>query len=343
MNSMKVHAFAVIAACPLAVFSSAALAADYFAGKTITVEVPAGSGGSYHMYCQMVQHNLARHIPGKPTMIVRNRPGAGGLVSASYMANVAKKDGTEIAMIAPGTLTIPLIRPTKFDGRKFNFLGSTAARSAAIWVWHTKGITSLEDLKTKPVKLAASSFTSSASIFPRMLNKLLGTKMEIVTGYKGGGAMNLAIERGEAEGRWNYRSGFVAAKPGWMKDKKLVPVVATGPRDPLMKGVPHIREFFKDGSVEQKLYDMYEMNFLIGQGFYAPPGVNPEALKILRTAFAKMVADPQTLKMVNERRLEWAPISAEDVHKELDKGFSSVTPEVVAALKAVFEKKTAAK
>ena len=104
------------AAAGLVLAPGSVLGADYFAGKTITVEVPSGSGGTYHVYCQIVQYNLGRHIPGNPSMIIKNRPGAGGLVSASYMANVAKKDGTEIAMIAPGTLTLPLMRKVKFDG-----------------------------------------------------------------------------------------------------------------------------------------------------------------------------------------------------------------------------------
>lgn len=333
------HPIAPFLAALVIPFAGNALAADYFAGKTIAVEVPVGSGGSYHVYCQMVQQNLARHIPGNPTMIIRNRPGAGGLVSAVYMSNVAKKDGTEIAMIAPGTLTVPLIRKVNMDGRKLNFLGSAAARSAGIWVWHTKGVKTLDDLKKKKVRMAASSFRSSASVFPRMINKALGTKMEVVYGYKGGGAMNLAVERGETDGRWNYRSGFITAKPGWIEGKKIYPIIATGPRDPLMKGVPHLRDFYKDGSVEQKLYDVYEMNFLIGQAFYVPPGVNPEALKILRTAFAKMVKDPKTLEMVKKRRLEWAPQSAENVQKELNKGFAAVTPEVVKEFKALFAKK----
>ena len=333
-----IHPRQLAALSAFCVLAGPAIAADYFAGKTITVEVPVGSGGSYHVYCQMVQYNLARHIPGNPTMVIRNRPGAGGVVSASYMYNVAKKDGTEIAMIAPGTLTVPLIRKAKFDGRKFNFLGSAAARSAAVWVWHTKGVKTLDDLKKTSVKLASSSYTSAASVFPRMINKALGTKMEVIYGYKGGGAMNLAIERAEVEGRWNYRSGFITAKPGWLKNNMLFPIVATGPRDPELKGVPHLRDFYKEGSIEQKLYDVYEMNFLIGQAFYTPPGVDPQALKILRAAFAKMVADPKTLEMVKQRRLEWAPQSAEVVHAELKKGFGAATPDVAAAFKRVFEK-----
>ncbi|MCC2095683.1 MAG: hypothetical protein KDJ29_02255, partial [Hyphomicrobiales bacterium] len=326
MTSKRLWILAAAAASPLGMPAGTVLAADYFAGKTITVEVPAGSGGSYHIYCQIVQNNLGRHIPGHPNVIVRNRPGAGGLVSAGYMAQVARKDGTEIAMIAPGTLTIPLMRKSKFDGRKFNFLGSLAARSSAIWVWHTKGVRKLEDLKTIRVKLASSAYSSAASVFPRLVNKLYGTRIEVIYGYKGGGAMNVAIERGETDGRWNYRNGFVAARPGWVRDKKIVPVMAMGPRDPLMKGVPHLRDLLKEGSAAQKLYDVFNMNFLIGQAFYAPPGVDPEALKILRSAFAKMVADPKTRAMMEKRRVEYSPKSARHVHEAMAKGFAAATP-----------------
>ena len=315
-----------------------AIAADYFAGKTITIDVPSGSGGTYHIYCQVVQHNLARHIPGNPTMIIKNRPGAGGLVSASYMANVAKKDGTEIAMIAPGTLTLPLMRKVKFDGQKFNFLGSVAARSAAIWVWHTKGVTKLDDLKTKKVKLASSSYSSAGSVIPRMVNKILGTQIEVIYGYKGGGAMNIAIERGESDGRWNYPSGFASVRPKWIPDKMMIPVLATGPRDPVLKGVPHMHDLLKEGTVERKMYDVFDLNFQVGQAFYAPPGTNPEALKILRTAFDKMLADPATKEMIKKRDIELSPKSASQVHAAMDKGFAAATPDVVKALQGIFLK-----
>ncbi len=336
---MKNTAKTLTAAALLAMaWPSAVLAADYFAGKTITVEVPSGSGGTYHVYCQIVQNNLGRHIPGNPTMIIKNRPGAGGVVSASYMANVAPKDGTHIAMISPGVITLPMVRNVKLDARKFNFLGSVAARSSAVWVWHTKGVKNLADLKKTPVKLASSGYGAAGSVFPRLINKILGTKIKLIYGYKGGGAMNVSIERGETEGRWNYRSGFTGVRPGWIKDKKIVPVLATGPRDPELKGIPHMRDMLKDGTLHAKMYDVIGMNFEIGQAFYAPPGLDPKVVAILRTAFDKMIADPKTKAMIEKRRIELSPKTAKEIEAEMKKGFAAATPDVVAGLKDIYIK-----
>ncbi len=314
-------------------------AKDYFAGKTITVEVPSGSGGTYHIYCQIVARNLGRHIPGSPSLIVKNRPGAGGAVSASYMMQVAPKNGTHIAMIAPGSITTPLVRNVKYDAKKFNWLGSVAARSSAIFVWHTKGIKTIEDLKTKGVTLGTSGFSSGGSVFPRLINYVLGTKIKLVYGYKGGGAMNIAIERNEVDGRWNFRSGFLGVRPKWISDNLIVPVVATGPRDPAMKGVPHLRDLLKPGSLNQKVYDLLAMNFEIGQAFYAPPGVKKDVVAILQSSFDKMLADPKTKADILKRRIELSPKSAAEIQKEMTRGFQSATPEVVKAFRAIYTKK----
>lgn len=336
----KHNVFAAAAAwAAIIAFAGPALAADYFAGKTITVEVPSGSGGTYHVYCQIVQNNLGRHIPGNPTMIIKNRPGAGGAVSATYMGNVAPKDGTQIAMISPGTITLPMMRKVKFDAQKFKFLGSVAARSSAVWVWHTKGVKSLDDLKKTEVKLASSGYAAAGSVFPRLINKILGTEIKLIYGYKGGGAMNVSIERGETEGRWNYRSGFTGVRPGWIKDRKIIPVLATGPRDAELKGVPHMRDLLKDGSLEQKMYDVIGMNFEIGQAFYAPPGTPDKVVAILRTAFDKMLADPKTKEMIEKRRIEYSPKSATEIAAEMKKGFAAVTPDVIKGLRGIYLKK----
>ena len=223
---MSNHSFKLIASAfalaSVMVAGAPAGAQDYFAGKTITVQVPSGSGASYHAYCQMVQRSLDKHIPGKPQMLIQNLPGAGGAKSAAYMYNAAPKNGSKIAMIAPGTITTPLVRKVKFDARDFNWLGSPAARSAGVWFWHTTGIKTLADIQKKEVMLATSGFASAGSVFPRLMNKVLGTKMKLIYGYKGGGALNLAVERGEAQGRYNFRSGFTAAQPTWLPQKKVI-------------------------------------------------------------------------------------------------------------------------
>ena len=335
------YALPALAAGALMAFGAPATAKDYFAGKTITVQVPSGSGGTYHAYCQMVQRNLANYIPGKPKTIIQNMSGAGGAKSASYMYNVAPKDGFKIAMIAPGNITIPLVRKVRFDAREFEWLGSPAARSSSIWFWHTTGIKTLQQVKDKEVTVATSGFASAGSVFPRLINATLGTKFKLIYGYKGGGALNLAVERGETQGRYNFRSGFTGVRPTWLPQKKVVPVIALGPRDPdpVFNGVPHIRDLLKSGSIEQKMYDVLGMNLEVGQAFYVPQGTSKRIVGILEKAFTAMMADPVFEKRIIERRIEFSPKNVSRIRAEIKKGFDAATPEVVKALKKIYKKK----
>lgn len=339
-RSLKL-AVPALAAGSLLAFGAPVGAAEYFAGKTITVQVPSGPGASYHAYCQMVQRNIAKFIPGHPTMLIQNVPGGGGAKSASYMYNAAPKTGILIAMIAPGTITIPLIRKVKFDTREFVWLGAPAARPYALWFWHTTGIKSLEQLKKKEVTVAQSGFASAGAVLARLTNATLGTKIKNITGYRGGGALNLAIERGEASGRTNFYSGFTAARPEWIRDNKVIPVLAWGPRDhhAIFNGVPHMRDLLKPGSIERKMYNVLAMNLEVGQGFYAPQGTNKKARDILAKAFDQMIADPDFKRQVLKRRIEFSPVSAADIRKIIAAGFKAATPEVVRELKKLFKKK----
>ena len=321
-----------------AALSAPATAAEYFAGKTIRVQVPSGSGGTYHVYCQIVQRNLGRHIPGKPKLVIQNLPGSGGAKSASYMANAAPKDGTVIAMVAPGSITVPLWRKVKYDAREFKWLGSVAARSGALWVWHKHGIKTLDDLKQNEVTIASTGFAAASSVWPRLLNRYLDTKLKIIYGYKGGGALNLAVERGETMGRWNFRSGFTGVRPTWIPEKKVIPVIAMGPRDTELKGVSHFRDRLKDGSTRQKVYDVIDMNFQVGQAFYAPPGTPAKVHAILQKAFDAMLADRRTRDMIEKRRIEFSPKSSAAFAKLIDAGFKAATPEVIEEIRAIYKK-----
>jgi len=339
VRSLKL-AIPALAAGSLMAFGAPVGAAEYFADKTITVQVPSGSGASYHAYCQMVQRNIGKHIPGNPTMVIQNLPGGGGAKSASYMYNAAPKTGIVIAMIAPGTITVPLFRKVKFDARKFEWLGSPAARSYGMWFWHTSGIKTLDDIKKKEVIVATTGFAASSSVYPRLMNAVLGTKMKLVYGYKGGGALNLAIERGEAVGRGNFRSGFTAAVPTWLPKKLIIPVIVLGPRDPdpVLRGVPHMQDLLKPGSIERKMYDVLAMNLEVGQGFYVPQGTPRNIRDILGKAFNAMIADPSFKEAVIKRRIEYSPVSAAEIRKKIKAGFEAATPEVVRELKKIYTK-----
>ncbi|MBK18615.1 MAG: hypothetical protein CMM52_07245 [Rhodospirillaceae bacterium] len=337
-NSLKLAASATALAA-FAVAGSPAIAADYFAGKTMTFQVPSGSGGTYHVYTQLVQRNLGKYIPGKPKTVIQNKPGGGGAKSAAYMANVAPKDGSVVAMIAPGTITTPLVRKVKFDATKFQWLGAPAARAAAIWVWNGYGISTLKDVQQKEITIATTGFSSAGSVFPRLANAVLGTKLKMIYGYKGGGALNVAVERKETQGRWNFYSGFTGVRPGWIKNKKILPLVGTGPRHPALKGIPHFTDLLKPGTTERALYDLLGMNLEVGQAFYVPQGTPKKVVGILKTAFEAMIADPAFKKEIVKRRVEYSPVSAEEIVKKIDSAFKAVTPDVLKALKGIYTKK----
>ena len=312
-----------------------AAAENFFEGKTVTVQVPSGSGGTYHVYCQIVAGQIGKHIPGNPKVIIQNLPGAGGSKSASYMMNVAPKNGTYIAMIAPGVITDPLIRKHKYDARQFGWLGSVAARPFSIAFWHAAPFKSIDDMKKAVSTIGTNGTASAGYIVPAFVNAALGTKMKIITGYKSGGETNLAIERGEVQGRGNYYSGFTGVRPDWIKDNKLVFVLGIGPRHPRLKGVPHLRELLKPGSIEAKMYDIIELNFNVGQAFYAPPDTDKAGLATLRKAFAAMLADPALAREIDRRRVEFQPQNAEEVERKVIEGFKSAEPKVVKRLQAI--------
>lgn len=329
------------AVAAIAAFTAPVVAADYFAGKTITVQVPSGSGGTYHVYCQLVQRNLGNYIPGKPDVLIQNMPGAGGAKSANYMARAAPKGGQVIAMIAPGVITTQLVRKVKYDSQKFNWLGAPAARAAGVFFWHSSGITTLKQIIDKPTVIASSGFASTGSIFPRLVNVTLGAKMKIIVGYKGGGAMNLSNEKGETQGRNNFLSGYTGVRPTWLPTKKIIPIIMYGPKSDskFVKGVPHLGDLLKPGTDNYKMFQVLNTNLDVGQAFYAPPGAPKNVVNILETAFVKMMYDPIFKARVLKRRVEHAPVSAKKIRQLIKTGFAAATPAVLKRIKELYKKK----
>ena len=335
INSMKIFVSTAVVAAFAAVGTTVS-AGNYFAGKQVTVQVPSGSGGTYHVYCQLVQRNIKKYIPGDPKTVIQNMPGGGGAKSAAYMMNVAPKDGTYIAMVAPGVITTPLIRKVRYDARKFNWLGAPAARAAGVFFWHTSGIKTLNDIKTKETTLATSGFASSGSIFPRLVNATLGTKMKLIYGYKGGGRMNVSVEKGETMGRNNFLSGFTGVRPTWLPKGLVKPIIMYGPKSPskFAKGVPRLDDLLKPGSMEAKMYEVLGMNLKVGQAFYVPPGTPKKVVKILRKSFSEMMYHPSFIEDIKKRRVEHSPVTHKQITALINAGFDAATPEIVKAIKA---------
>jgi len=321
----------ILAAAMSAVAASLALgvpaqAADpYFKDKTVTVVVPSGSGGSFHIYCQLVQRNLGRHIPGTPDMIIQNRPGAAGVKSLRWMVSAAPADGTVIAMINPGTTMTPLLRPKMgYDARELQWLGAPSVRTYTLAVWHTVPIASIDDAKKKEITLASTGRAATSTLLPELMNKLLGTKFRVIHGYKGGGAMNLAVERGEVMGRTNYYSGYTGARPHWLREKKITFLATFGPPRPEVKDVPRFVDLVKPG-VDRDMVRILESNFNVGQAFYVPPGVPRDVVDILRTSFTAMLNDPQFHAEAKKRHVPTFTRTWQQVEEAVKIGYATDT------------------
>jgi tripartite-type tricarboxylate transporter receptor subunit TctC len=158
---------------------------------------------------------------------------------------------------------------------------------------------------------------------------VLGTKMKIITGYKGGGALNLAMERGEVQGRSNYYSGFTSVHPEWIREHKIKFLITMGNAIPQLPNVPSVHQFLKPGSIDAKVDKLMEMNFVVGQAFYLPPGVPADVVSAMRKSFSAMLADPATRKDCEKRTLDFAGQDGETVHTEIVDAFKAANPAVV--------------
>lgn len=325
-------AVAVAASLALGVTSGPAAADEsFFKDKTVSVIVPVGSGGTYHLYAQIVSRYIGKYIPGNPTVIVQNRPGGGGATSAVWVQNVAPKDGTIIGKIVPGMLTHPLTRGNaKYDATTFQYLGAIAARDYNIAVWHTTPVKTWEDMKTTEVIIGATGRAASSYVIPSFINGVLGTKMKLVTGYKSGGELNIAMERGETQGRGNFYSGYTGVRPDWLRDNKIRFLLTMGPENPKTAHVPRVRSLLKEGSMEMKTFNLLEASFKQGQAFYLAPGVPKERVEVMRKAFWSAMMDPELKAETEKRKVDYGPINAADMERIVAEGMAPAKdPEVV--------------
>ena len=221
--------------------------------------------------------HIGRHIPGNPTVILVQMPGAGGVQAVEYVANVAPKDGTVIGEILSPALLVPMMRKVRFDPTKLQWLGSLTRRPGVVAVWHTARATTLEGAKKVEINMGSSGVGAGNFQIPTLANAVLGTKFKVVTGYKSGGDINLAIERGEVDGRFNYWSGWTSVKPEWIRDRKLKFLFRTGPRAPDMPELPAFADLAS--GEERQMVRILEAPDDVGVGFYLAAAFRPIALR----------------------------------------------------------------
>ncbi len=292
-----------------------AMANDFYKGKTITIIITSGVGGSVNLLARLGGRYVGKHIPGNPAVIGKNKRGAGGLVGANFVYNQAPKDGTTLGSSLNSVPFAPLFYGKKskarFDPLKFQWIASPVKFVAVALAWHTSKIKTWQDLRKHQMIVGASGRGSTSTIDGLVMNALMGFKYKVIFGYPSGGDIDLAMIRGETEGRATTAwAGVTSRHPDWLTKKKVRVLYQMGlERYPgVPSSVPLIIDHVKDPEKRAALR-LKMAAYDIGYPVYAPPGVPADRIAILRRAYAKAYADPELLAAAKKARVDIAPIS----------------------------------
>ena len=281
--------------------------ADFYRGRSISWILSAGAGGGYSSYADAFAPYFSRHIPGHPNIIIQNMPGGGGIRAMLYLASVAPKDGTTLGLVHSSVPLAPLygIKAASFDPRDMNWIGSIDASTGICVAWHTSGIATWQDLLEKPFVVGGTGAGSQMETMPNMLNELFGTKIKVISGYKGGNDIYLAMERGEVQGRCGgLISSISSTRPDWFPQKKVnVPIQIAAARNSLFPDVPAIMEFAKDERTK-KILQLVLAPLQMDRPILAPFGVPAERVSALRAAFHATMNDPDFIAEAKKDHLE---------------------------------------
>jgi tripartite-type tricarboxylate transporter receptor subunit TctC len=308
----------VLIAFGLAASANASAAQDFYAGKQVRIIVGTGSGGGYDTYARLVARHFSDHIPGKPTIIVENMPGASGIKATNYLYDTAPKDGTVLATFNNAipfyqTINQPGIR---FKSEELSWIGSLSQTATVIAITNRAGVKNVEEAKHKEVIIGATGAAGTKAAYPALLNSLLGTKFKVVGGYASSKPIMLAMERDEVQGDGgNPWSSWIIGKPDWIKDGTLVPLVQVGlKKEPSLPNIPLLAELAQNDE-QRAIFAFVCAPIAMQQPFAGPPGVPKERVEILRRAFSAMVADPAFLAEVEKLKLDLNPLSGAELEK----------------------------
>jgi len=266
---------------------------EFYKGRSISLVIGYSAGSGYDLYARLLGRFIGKYIPGNPGVIAQNMPGAGSLKAALYMHNVAVKDGSVIATVGRSVPLEPLLGEAQFDARSFTWLGSIASNSSLCVTWHSSAIKTWQDALTKPFALAGEGSGSDPDNFARILKNLFGAKVNLVTGYPGGTEMNLAIERGEVDGRcgWSWDS-IKSTRPNWLREHKLnlLAVFSLQRASDILDKVPLIGDLAATEE-QRRILHVHLAGQAFGRPFFTSPGVPAERKAALREAFAATMQD----------------------------------------------------
>jgi len=319
----------------------------FYQGKTITLIAGTTAGSQYDAHARLIAQHWGKHIPGNPDVIVQNMPGAGSLIAANHLYNVAKPDGLTVTSIIPAIYFNQLAgrKEVKFDYGKFNWIGSVDRSDNVLYMRSDTPFKTIHDVRraAQSPKCAATGTGTVGHYTPKLLNETIGTKFEIILGYPGGPELDLAVEKNEAQCRAFTHAAWFSGEPyrTWQTKGFVHLLIQTGKkRDERLPQVPTLNELmdeFKTEETGRRLANVVLASGELGRPYLLPPGIAAERLKSLRESFVKLMADHAFLADIKRRGLEVKPSTGEELEK-LAKEVMSQPPEVIERMQKLMEK-----
>jgi tripartite-type tricarboxylate transporter receptor subunit TctC len=289
--------------------------------KALEIIVSANVGDSYDLLGRLVGRHIGRYLPGNPSVTVRNMPGAGGILAANHLANIAAKQGAIVGMLDQSIFETQLFSPgsLKVDVRKLNWIGRVMSNNAGLYAWHTAQVKTIEDAYTK--ELVVSSSGRASQIRWTMLRNLVGVQFKLITGYRGATEGLLGMERGEVDAASMPWSVFRIVRADWLREKKVNVLLQTGLDRALdLQSVPRLVDLARNDE-ERQILELFSQGERIGRSLTAPPEVPASRVAILRAAFAATLKDPGFLAEAKNMELSLDPMRGEALQALVDKSF----------------------
>jgi len=300
--------------------------ADFYAKKTITIVVGMPPPDQHDNDARLLAKYMGKYVPGNPSFIVQNMPGAGGMKTVQFVATNAARDGTTFAISQRGMMMMPLLRypDANFDPTKFTWIGTRAGETSIVVLWHTVPVATIQDTMKRETIVASSGGGADSNTMPFLYNETLGTKFKVVVGYAGGGDMNLAMERGEVEGRTGWSVGAMrGTKEDWYRDKMVKVILQHGlRRNPELGDLPLAQELATNDN-DRKLLELFAARQEIGFPVFGPPGIPEDRASALRAAYMKVMQDPGYIAEVRNMKVDLAPLSGTEMQALIDQIYNS--------------------
>src|SRR5919197_6746803 len=328
MRSRRIMLLCIAVLLSLTAATAPPARGEALAGKSVQMIIGFGPGGGYDLWGRTVARHIGRHLPGNPAVIAQNMPGAGSYTAASYIFNIAPKDGTVLGIIARDAALGPLSGATgaRFDATKLSWIGTQTKETNVCIAYHTARVQSAADLFDKQLIVGDTGPGTGTRSYPKALNELIGTKFKLVGGFPASSAVFRDMDRGKVEGICESLDSIKIRRPRWIPDKTISILFQGGPEpNPELAGVPFVRDLARSDA-ERAAIDFLYAGQGIGRPFIAPPDLPADRLKMLRDAFDATMKDPEFIADVTKQKLDLEPEDGEHLAALIKKIYATPKP-----------------